>query len=290
MGPGFDCLGLALDLWNEVAAVPADAPTLVGLDGAIDTAVDAADNLIVRAARAVAERVGAPLPVWELRCTNRVPMARGMGSSAAAIVTGVLLGNRALGDPLPPGELLDLATALEGHPDNVAPALFGGVRVAAVDEQGHVVQAAVRPALRLSTVVFVPQVRLSTQMARAALPTTVPFADALFNVSRACLLVAALASGEANALREATRDRLHQTYRAAQFPTGLKLVEAALDAGALGAFISGAGPSVLALCGAEDVHKGVADAMTRAAQQGGTAGEALHLEIAMHGASVDYVE
>src|SRR5439155_20587799 len=128
MGPGFDCLGMALNLWNEVEAVPAVQPP------------DGDGNLIVRATRAVFEEVGAAYPGFELRCTNRIPFARGLGSSAAAIACGVLIGNQYLGSPLDEAALVDLACRLEGHPDNVAPCLLGGVRVATSVEGGHVVQ------------------------------------------------------------------------------------------------------------------------------------------------------
>jgi homoserine kinase len=236
MGPGFDCLGMALDLWNEVEALP----------GAVLRDGDA--NLISRATRAVFDEVGAAYPGFGLRCTNRIPFARGLGSSAAAIACGLLIGNHCLGGPLDEASLLQLAARLEGHPDNVIPCLLGGVRVAAVVESGRVAQARVPVALNLRLVCFVPEQLSPTAHARGVLPATVTLGDALFNVARSSLLVAALASGQSDILREATRDRLHQPYRLPLFPSSARLLETALEAGALGAFTSGAGPSVLALC------------------------------------------
>jgi homoserine kinase len=234
LGAGFDCLGLALDLWNEVRAVPS-------------TTHDES-NLILRAARATYEAVGTRYSGFEIDCTNRIVFSRGLGSSAAAIVCGVLLANHALGNPLDTAAVLDLASRLEGHPDNVAPCLYGGVRVALCAETGHVVQASVAVFDALRAVCFVPEIGIATPKARGLLPSTVSLADAVFNVGRASLMVAALASGRFDLLREATRDRLHQPYRLPLFPAGATLLESAVSAGALGAFVSGAGPTILALC------------------------------------------
>src|SRR5262249_41208894 len=148
---------------------------------------------------------------------------------------------------------LNLATRLEGHPDNVAPCLLGGMRVALRTEDGRVHEARVAPALQLTAVCFVPDAGIPTAHARGLLPATVSLSDAVFNVSRASLLVAALVDGRTDLLAEATRDRLHQPFRLPLFPEGARLLEAALAAGALGAFVSGAGPTILALC-ANDVQ------------------------------------
>src|ERR1700674_3737287 len=201
MGPGFDCLGMALNLWNEVEAVPG-----VGQH-------EGSGNLILRAIRAVFDEVGVPYPGFGLRCTNRIPFSRGLGSSAAAIACGVLIANHCLEGPLDESALLQLATRIEGHPDNVVACLLGGVRVAAVVESGRVVQARVPVALSLQAVCFVPDQVSPTAHARGILPTTISLADPLFNVARSSLLVAALASGQSDVLGEATRDRLHQPYR-----------------------------------------------------------------------------
>jgi homoserine kinase len=274
MGPGFDCLGMALDLWNEVEAVPSASQR------------DGDDNLILQAIRAVFDDVGAPYPGFALECTNRIPFARGLGSSAAAIACGLLIGNHCLGGALDEPGLLHLANRLEGHPDNVVPCLLGGVRVAAAAENGRVVQARVPVGLNLRVACFVPQQLGSTAHARGLLPATVSRADALFNIARSSLLVAALASGQADALSEATRDRLHQPYRLSLFPAGARLLETAMLAGALGAFTSGAGPSVLALC-ADDQHtEAVAAALDSTALHLGLAGATMRLSLSNMGAHV----
>jgi homoserine kinase len=272
LGAGFDCLGLALDLWNEVVAVPGRTP-------------DDEPNLILRAARATYETVGATYPGFELRCTNRIVFSRGLGSSAAAIVCGILLANCCLGNPLDAPALLDLADRLEGHPDNVAPCLLGGVRVALRTELGRVVQAPIQLGMPLRSVAFIPEVGIATPHARGLLPPTVSLGDAVFNVARASLMVAALTSGQPQLLAEATRDRLHQPYRLPLFPAGATLLEAAMDAGALGAFISGAGPTVLALCA--DAHvAAVTRAFEDTAHMHEVPGTTLQLALTQQGAYV----
>jgi homoserine kinase len=271
LGSGFDCLGLALDLWNEVTARP--GPTAEP------------DNLVMRAARAVFDEVGAAFPGFTLQSIDRVPYSRGLGSSASAIACGVLLANHCLGKPLDSDACLRLATSIEGHPDNVVPCLLGGVQVATVDAIGHVVHARVPMRVPLCAVLFVPEHRIVTNHARGLLPSSVPLSDALYNVARASLLVAALASGRLDALGEATRDRLHQPYRLPLFPAAATLLDAAMQAGALGAYVSGAGPSVLALC-TEDRAAFVASAFEAAAGALNVAGSVLRLGISDRGAHV----
>ncbi|HEX8969713.1 MAG TPA: homoserine kinase, partial [Chloroflexota bacterium] len=269
-----DCLGLALDVWNEVEAVP----------GVL--ADDDRVNLILRAARATYDLVGAAYPGFELTCTNRIRFNRGLGSSAAAIACGVLLANRCLGDPLDESALLELATRVEGHPDNVAPCLLGGVRVALRTGSGRVLQARVPLAMSLSVVCFVPEMPIPTPHARGLLPATVSLADAVFNVARSSLLVAALASGRGDLLAEATLDRLHQPFRLPLFPAGATLLEASMLAGALGSFISGAGPTVMALC-ADDAHaESVAAAFESTADRLGVAGITIRPALTERGAHV----
>jgi homoserine kinase len=271
LGPGFDCLGLALDLWNEAVISEGAHPD---------------ENLILRAAQAVFEAVDVPFPGFELRSTNRIPFSRGLGSSAAAIVCGVLLGNHWLGQPLDQAGCLRVATSLEGHPDNVVPCLLGGARVASLDDKGDVLQAEIRLAQALQAVVFVPEHNIPTGVARNLLPANVPLEDALFNVARASLLVAALGGGRVDLLDEATRDRLHQPYRLELFPASRQLMEAARAAGALATCTSGAGPSVLALCPDVGCAEGVAEAMLAAARDQDVQGEPLVLGLTERGAHV----
>lgn len=274
LGAGFDCLGLALDLWNEVTATPGRL------------AEDDASNLILRAARATYAAVGSSYPGFDLRCTNRIVFNRGLGSSAAAITCGVLFANHCLGAPLDQPAILDLAVKLEGHPDNVVPCALGGARVALRLEDGRVVQSPVTLGLSLTAVCFTPDQGIPTSHARGLLPESVSHADAVFNVSRASLLVAALSAGRADLLAEATRDRLHQPYRLPLFPAGATLLDAAMQAGALGSFISGAGPTVMALCASDASADDVAFAFATVARDENVAGSVLRLGLSDRGAHV----
>ncbi|MBV9582723.1 MAG: homoserine kinase [Chloroflexi bacterium] len=274
LGAGFDCLGVALDLWNEVAATPG---RLAGDDDS---------NLILRAARATYALVGARYPGFELRCVNRIVFNSGLGSSAAAIACGVLVANHCLGNPLDESALLNLAVEIEGHPDNVVPCLLGGARVAIRLEDGRVVQSPVSVALELTGVCFLPDQGVPTAHARGLLPASVTRTDAIFNVARASLMVAALSAGRADLLAEATRDRLHQPYRLPLFPAGATLLEVAMHAGALGAFVSGAGPTVMALCASDACVSSVAQAFGATAQSEGVPGKILRLGLSTRGAHV----
>ncbi|MGI8666125.1 MAG: homoserine kinase [Jatrophihabitans sp.] len=247
LGPGYDCLGLALSRYDQVSAELATAGLQVSVvgHGAAEISLDER-HLVVRAMRATFDRLGGQPAGLRLRCHNEIPHGRGLGSSAAAIVAGILVA-RALTDG--GAELLDeqavlaLATELEGHPDNVAACLLGGLTIAWLTAgAGRAVGltvSGVRPVL------FIPAEQSATHAARAALPAVVPHADAAFNLARAALLVTAL-TGRPDLLLEATEDRLHQGYRAAGMSASAALV-AGLRQRGTPAVISGAGSSVLAL-------------------------------------------
>jgi homoserine kinase len=258
LGPGFDALGLALALYDEVTAEVTTGGITVTVtgEGAGDLPGDDR-HLVVRAMRATFDAIGAVPAGLSVTCHNRIPQARGLGSSSAAIVAGVLLaralvaGGSAVRRPgggairrLDEDAVLALAARLEGHPDNVAPCLLGGATIAWTGGAGA---RAVRlaPAPEIRPVVFVPAERGLTATARAALPQTVPHADAAHAAGRAALLVHALTAAP-DLLFEATEDRLHQGYRAAGMPATTALLER-LRAVGVAAVLSGAGPSVLAL-------------------------------------------
>lgn len=246
LGPGFDALGLALGLRDEVEAEVVSSGLVVEVSGAGADDVPRDDrHLIVRAMRAAFELMDAEPPGLVLRCRNAIPHARGLGSSSAAIVAGVTLA-RALvaGGSLMTDDdaLFRLAASLEGHPDNVAPAYYGGFVISGREDDFYAVRSAVDP--RVSTVVFVPPTPVRTDVARGLLPESVPHRDAAANSGRTALLVAALA-GQPELLHLATRDFLHQDYREPAMPDSLALVRA-LRADGVAAIVSGAGPTVLA--------------------------------------------
>lgn len=269
LGPGFDALGLALALYNEVRAREADAVT-VTVDNGAPLPTDAR-NVVARAVRLAYEAAGCAFKGVALDCTNRIPASRGLGSSAAAWVGGLVAGNALLGDPLDRETLLTLATEGEGHPDNVAAAIFGGLTVSCATETG--VRAVSLPVpTGLAWIALVPEITSSTADARAVLPASVPRADAIFNVQRVALLLAGLQAGRTDAVATALDDRLHQPYRLKLFPWMPSVVDAARQAGALGCVLSGAGPSLLAVVSGDGTT--VARAMEEALRRAGIAGAA----------------
>ncbi len=249
LGPAFDAMGLALALHDDVEVRIAAGAVEVAVEGqGAGTLPTGEDHLVVRALRAGLDHAGVPQPGLRLRCHNRIPHGRGLGSSAAAVLAGLLAARGLLSEPdaLDDDAVLGLATRFEGHPDNAAPALLGGATVAWV-ESGvpHAVRIPVSP--RLEPAVLVPEARLATSTARAVLPPRVPHADAAHNAGRAALLVVAIGS-RPDLLLPATEDRLHQAYREDVMRPSLELVGELRGAG-FPAVISGAGPSVLVLDG-----------------------------------------
>jgi homoserine kinase len=248
LGPGFDSLGLALDLRDELEAELAGSGLVVDVTGAGSGEVPLdEDHLVVRAMRRAFDVLGDQPTGLRLRCHNAVPHARGLGSSAAAIVGGLVLARALAGGPerLDDAALLDLAVEMEGHPDNVGAALHGGFVVSGRDDRGEVYAVDSPVDARVSAAAFVPPESVRTELARGLLPQTVPHADAAADAGRAALLVAALA-GRPDQLWRATRDYLHQDYRRPAMPASLDLVDRLREQG-LAAVVSGAGPTVLAL-------------------------------------------
>ena len=283
LGPGFDSIGIALELYNTVA-IEASEEFGVSLSGeGEDVLSQGQDNLVYQGVLAVYERLHKPVPPLKLSCENWVPLARGLGSSSAALVAGLVAGNEFLGHPLSTEVLLQIATKMEGHPDNVTPALFGGLQVAVMN--GSTVQHIRVPlAADLGIVVFVPDFPMLTSEAREILPRHVSRADAVFNISRASLLVAAMATGAIHLLRAATEDALHQPYRLKLFPAMEEIIRSALDAGAAGAALSGAGSSILAFSlGSEER---VAEAMSAAGARAGVDGRTIVTRICYSGAQI----
>lgn len=283
LGAGFDCLGLALDLQNEIALIPGK-PFRVDIVGeGADSLPRDRSNLVARTVFRFFETIGRPAPTFALRITNRIPMTGGLGSSSTAIVGGLLAANRLAGEPLGFDELLRLALAIEGHPDNVAPAMLGGLVLSVVQDGAlSTVQIPVPSGLR--GVLFLPGFTISTREARRRLPARVPFDDAVFNLSRSALFVAAMTTGRLDLLRGATQDRLHQPYRQVLFPAMPRLFEAALNAGALGVWLSGAGSALMALV--RDDADAVIDAFNQAAEANGVVGRAVKVDLATEGASL----
>ena len=283
LGPGFDSLGLALSLYDDIEARITDGGLSIGISGEGEALADAGEqHLVVRAMRAgFAAFGGGQPPGLGLRCVNRIPHGRGLGSSAAAIVGG-LLAARALSGQVEASsgrvegeELLELATAIEGHPDNVAACLGGGLTIAWTVASGPRM-ARLMPAAGITPVICVAPAPLRTEVARKALPDTVPHADAAANAGRSALLIAALTQ-RPDLLFDATEDWLHQDYRAEAMPDTYELVRAFRTAG-IPAVVSGAGPSVLAF-----MNSGL-DIMGSIVRETGKAWRISSLDVAREGA------
>jgi homoserine kinase len=285
VGPGFDVLGIALALHNEVTMEEADLVTVeIHGEGAGELPRDAA-NVVVRGARLAYRAAGRRFRGLRVRQANAIPPARGLGSSASAWLAGLLGANALMGEPLPREAVMDLAVAEEGHPDNLAAALHGGLTVTCWEPGTRaVVSLPVPPDIELA--LLVPAFEASTAVARAALPASYPRADAVFNVGRVALLLAAWSRERWDLLAPAMEDRLHQPYRArALFPWLDAVLAAARGAGALGAALSGAGPSVLAVTPAGR-GAAVASAMEAGLREGGLAGQGRVLAADADGARV----
>lgn len=271
-GPGFDSLGLACNIYNDLELTLTTEPGLeikMSGEGAENIPCDER-NICWQSVKLLLDKAGVTeFKGARIHMVNRVPLSRGLGSSATAIVAGLKAANVIIGNRYNRHELLQFANEIEGHPDNVAPAIYGGFTINTVSE-GHVECFSLLPKLRLELVVAVPDFPLSTRKAREVLPEKVTRQEAVYNISRAAMLAAALVRGNERFLKTAFDDALHQPYRAALIPGMYEVFKAAREAGALGANLSGAGPCLIAyvperLRGAEKV------------------GEAMHTAFKEHG-------
>lgn len=248
LGSGFDTLGMALTLYNEVELAEEGEGVQLFVEGEGRAALEKAGsrNLVLRAAQATLEEFGVRPSGLRVRQLNRIPLRRGLGSSAAACLGGIAAAARLAGVELSLDEILMRALPFEGHPDNIAPALLGGLTASAVVE-GRVVSARIRVHKRLKALVVIPRLEIATKRAREVLPQQVPHQDAVFNLNRLALLLAGLSTDRLDLLAAGTEDRLHQPYRAALLPGMEAILEEGRRAGALAVFLSGAGSSLLAL-------------------------------------------
>lgn len=298
VGSGFDALGLALTWYNTVEVERADdSEPLVTIEVSgegCDELPRDATNICYHAFERAYEIANCPPPPVCMRLHNTIPLARGLGSSAAARIAGILAANALLDNALTQAQVLSLASQLEGHPDNVAPALLGGLVVSGwhSDEcrcgQADVFALHINVTAPLHVIVMVPFRPIATADARRVLPRQVSLKDAVFNVSRACLVVGALAMGELHHLREAVRDRLHQPYRQQLMPWLSAVMECAMECGALGACLSGAGSSVVAFTDDESKAESIAQAMINALRGHGEDGFTKVVQVDNNGAHIEW--
>ena len=247
LGAGFDCMGLALTLYNTVT-VQTDQPFDIKLSGKYIAGITTdKTNLVWQTMCRLWQDTGFPVPSVALALDNNIPPARGLGSSSAAIAAGLVAANAIAGAPLNKQQILDMADSLEGHPDNVTPAIYGGVTLAIQTDQG-VIPRVLAPAPHIRAVVVVPDILIKTADARSVLRPEVSRADAVFNIARVGLTVEAFLTENFTLLHEGMRDRLHQNKRASLIPGLHDTLHAAMNAGAFGAALSGSGPTLIALC------------------------------------------
>jgi len=251
LGPGFDVLGMALKLYNTVEMGLSAFGLRIQIEGeGADVLARDKDNLVYRAARLVFEHLGEQPPPMSIRLINHIPLARGLGSSGTAAIGGMMAANAISGAGLTRNDILRMAAEMDGHPDNVAASIFGGVVIASLDEPGQdVAYMKFLPPKPIDVVVVVPDFQLLTSDARAILPMSVDLHKAVFNIGRSSLLVAALATGDFTLLGIATDDRLHQPYREKLIPGMSDVFMAAKSVGEdVAVALSGAGPSIVAFC------------------------------------------
>ena len=304
LGPGFDTLGMAIDMWSEITVERSDKFEIIAIgEGAEDVPKDDT-NLIVTGMKAAFKAANKDLPICRYTCINRIPYARGLGSSSAAIVAGVMAGLILAGHQLPcwgSEELLQIAAGIEGHPDNVAPAMYGGIQLGIYNGERWATERVQIPQ-GLQMVVFIPNVIGKTSTARGLLADEIPRSEAVFNIGRVAWLINALNTGNIDNLQFGVQDMMHQPQRGEHVYKHLyPMIKAAIAAGANGCYLSGAGPSIMAItCGAsgdiftqrdsERVDVKVAQAMNKVAANMGVQGQTFITEPSERGAHVVSVE
>ncbi|MEI6501362.1 MAG: homoserine kinase [Armatimonadota bacterium] len=281
LGPGFDALGMALGLYNEVELGLAEETTVeISGEGEGALARDSR-HLVLSSAQQLAAEAGQSVAGWKLSQINRIPLARGMGSSSAAIVGGLVAANKLLATGLSREALLDLAARIEGHPDNVAPAIYGGLTVCCANEELCCLPL---PAPCLRVILAVPDFEVSTEAARKVMPREISHSDGVFNATHVAMVVASLASGRYDLLGCGMHDKLHQPYRAHLVPGFEQVIEAALEAGAYAACLSGSGPTMAAF--ADEHEEAIAAAMCQAFLEAGVQCKTLVVPVDAAGAVI----
>ena len=281
LGPGFDTLGLALKLFNTVELAEADGGLTIECSGqGVESIPTDETNIVYQAANAVFSRVGHIPDGLHLRLHNDIPLARGLGSSAAAIVGGAVAANELCGSRLGERELLQICASMEGHPDNVAPALVGGF-VMTTTSMGQVEYIKVAPSPTIRAVAVIPEFELKTKDARQVLPKEFSFQDVVYNVSHTAFFVGAFITGNLSSLRFAMEDKLHQPYRESLIPGMRDVFEAAMGCGAQSVSISGSGPTLIAFV--KDRDEEVAAAMQSAWESRGIQCRPMLMELESRG-------
>ena len=283
LGSGFDSLGIALSMHNRVWMEESDVVDISSRDSTVIPTDE--HNLIYWAAKRLYEQCGRKLPGLRLVQENNIPMARGLGSSSACIVAGILGANRLLGTPFSQQDLVNFAAKIEGHPDNTTPAIEGGLVASAIEgERVYSVSVPVSDKIRFA--VFIPPFELKTEKARAVLPAQYSRSDAVYNLSRSALMTASLFSGSLENLRVAVGDRIHQPYRSGLIEGLDSVFRMSYELGSLGTYVSGAGPTIIAMIHAGDADSFLHYASSHLEERGISGWQVLVLDTDANGASV----
>ncbi len=287
LGSGFDSLGIALTLYNHVWMEESDTLEISSKDS-VKVPSDE-HNLIYQTVCSVYKECGKKLPGLRLIQQNNIPMARGLGSSSACIVAGILGANRMLGNPFLEQELINLAAKIEGHPDNTTPAMEGGL-VASAMEAGRVYSVSVPVSEKICFALFIPPFELKTEKARSVLPENYSRADAVYNLSRSALMTASLFSGKLENLRVAVQDKIHQPYRSDLIEHLDTVFRTSYELGSLGTYVSGAGPTIISMIEADNQETFIRYAAKHLKEKGVTGWQIQVLQTDPHGAvvSIDY--
>lgn len=252
LGPGFDCMGMALKIYNYIELEPIDKGLEINIKGITDETIPKDENnLVFISMKKVFDRLNYHPEGLRINLTNNIPLARGLGSSAACIVGGMLAANYLADNSLSIKQVIEMATELEGHPDNVVPAIIGGMTVCSLNDK-IIEYVKINLPQELKLCVMVPDFKLSTKQAREVLPQKLSREDAVFNIGRASMLVACMAAGKFDLMWNSMQDRVHQPYRKKLIPGMDEIFDAAKRAGAHGMFISGAGPTLIAIISGDD--------------------------------------
>ena len=283
LGPGLDIFALALDMYNTTTFEKSEVFEMTVEGEGQDELSSGKDNLIYTAFESVYHKIGEPAPCVKISCKNNIPVERGLGSSAAAVLTGLLAANTFSGVHLSTKQILELATLSEGHADNVTAALIGGC-VLVLRQDGNLSYFQIPFPTDLKAVTFIPSFKISTREARKCLESPFALKDVLFNSERVALLVVALTTNRLDMLKTATQDRLHQPRRKKLFPQMDSIFNAALAAGALGTFLSGSGSSIIALV--KDNELKIGQAMVDKGVEVGVTGRIVVLHPNFQGAQI----
>ncbi len=246
LGPGFDCLGMAIDIWNSVTAKVGQQKIIVDGFGKNSLPKDQ-NNLIYISICKVFEKLQYKVPKLTIECHNTIPIQKGLGSSAASIISGLLLGNALCNNQLIDTEILQLANEIEGHADNAAACLFGGCQIVVKNNNGLISNSKLNVPEDLELIIFVPDKTTSTDDSRKIIPQTINLQDAVFNIGRTALLVNLLNNNINEPMKLATEDKIHQPYRLKSLPGLDTIIQTSIKSGALGSFLCGSGPAIMTL-------------------------------------------